>query len=567
MSRNDTSRFNTAPTVSVPRSSWTASPGRKFTFSAGRLVPFFWQEILPGDTVAMNTAKVVRLQTPLTPFMDNLYLDTYYFFVPNRLLWEHWRDFMGENRQSAWLPTVEYTVPQMKFYGSTWAGGVKGSPADYLGIPFMATTEGVVSVNDLPFRAYDAIYDSWFRDQNLIDPPVLRTGDADEWFQPASGIYTNSCGSKYAKCYPVAKLHDLYTSALPAPQKGPDVELPLGDAARVYTSLSDNPFSAYPKDSSGNAISLHMLHNTNGQADLTSNYHLGVSDGSHGANVYAMAGSSTASYSGSGLYPSNLYADLTTATGSSIIQLRMAFAVQKMYERDARSGTRYREIIKAHFGVTSPDARMMVPEYLGGNRLPISCMQIVSQNGDTTSGKLGRTGAMSLTTDNHSDFVKSFTEHGILMGVCCVRYQHTYQQGLDNQFLRKNKFDYYWPALANIGEQPILTKELFCTGGQNDDNVFGYQEAWATYRYFPDRVMAEMRSDYAQSLDSWHFADDYDIHPTLSEDWINEDPSNIDRCLTVSHTVSDQFFADFVMNERLTRCMPLYSVPGLIDHN
>lgn len=563
MSRNDMSHFNIAPQVTHPRSTWTMSPGRRFTMNVGKLVPFFCQEVLPGDTVSIDTAKVVRLQTPLTPFMDNLYMDSYYFFVPNRLVWEHWKEFMGENTQSAWIPQTEYTIPQMTFAGSSYFGkDAKGSPADYLGVPFPAEVaqNWSISVSDLPFRCYDKIWNEWFRDQNLQDPALERVSDANSSFTTSlpSGTYN----SRGVECYPVAKLHDYFTSSLPAPQKGPDVLLPLGKAAPITTGQL---FDALPT-----TVGMEWYNATTGRVADGAVRDIVIGPGTNGEinSTYKLADREpTLPSVPEQLAPANLYADLSKATAASVNQLRMAFATQRIYEALARGGSRYTELLASIFNTTNPDARLQRSEYLGGNRLPISCMQVTAQ-AETDQGSLGRVGAVSLTTDMHSDFTKSFTEHGYLMGVCCVRYKHTYAQGMDAHFFRKSKFDFYWPQLSNIGEQPVYNREIYALSGEAGvkDEVFGYQEAWASYRQLPNRVMAEMRPDYAETLDSWHFADDYSETPMLSAAWIAEDPNNVDRALSVAHTVSDQLLCDFVVNERITRIMPLYSVPGLIDH-
>lgn len=560
MSRNQESRFALNPTnIDISRSTFDRSHSVKLTFNAGDLIPFYVDEVLPGDTFSVDTSRVVRMQSLLTPMMDNLYLDTYFFFVPNRLVWEHWKEFNGENTQSAWLPTTQYQVPVLKSPASV--GWKIGTIADYMGIP---TGVPGLSVNALPFRAYALICNEWFRDENLTDPLNIPKSDA-----AVDGVNTGNYISDTAKGglpFKAAKYHDYFTGALPAPQKGPDVLIPGGTGSNVPVySLSDKtPFKASSPLTFG-------LASSSGSWSPVPGY-------GHGLGVGISSGSSDLSYNTSdgsevnltsGLVPTNLWAvgDSSLAT-ATINQLRLAFQIQKLYERDARGGTRYVEILKSHFGVTSPDSRLQRPEYLGGNRVPININQIVQQSATLTDGTpQGNPVGLSLTTDTHSDFTRSFTEHGFVIGLMVARYDHTYQQGLERFWSRRDRFDYYWPVFANIGEQAILNKEIYAQGNEQDDEVFGYQEAWADYRYKPNRVCGEMRSSADQSLDIWHLADDYSSLPKLSDSWIREDGSTVDRVLAVSQRVSNQFFADIYIQNRTTRAMPLYSVPGLIDHH
>ncbi len=555
MNRNVESHFALNPTrIDLSRSTFDRSASVKTSFNAGDIVPFFLEEVLPGDTFNVKSSKVVRMQTLLTPMMDNVYLDTYYFFVPNRLVWKHWKEFNGENTESAWIPQTTYEVPQITSPADT--GWVVGTIADYFGIP---TGVPNLSVSALPFRAYALIMNEWFRDQNLSDPLVVPDDDAT-----VAGVNTGTFVSDVAKGgkpYIAAKYHDYFTSCLPAPQKGPDVTIPVaggatGSAIPVYSLSETHPTSVDGFTAGG----MHFSSGYLGESYfVTSN-----STGSKSAAAVVNAG-------GAGNYlPDNLYAiGDSTIQMASINALRMAFQIQKLYERDARGGSRYIEILKSHFGVTSPDARLQRPEYLGGNRVPININQVIQQSG-TGSGSStpqGTVVGMSQTTDTHSDFIKSFTEHGFIIGVMVARYDHTYQQGLDRLWSRKDRFDYYWPVFANIGEQAVKNKEIYAQGNAEDDEVFGYQEAWADYRYKPNRVTGEMRSAYAQSLDVWHLADDYSSRPSLSDSWIREDKTNIDRVLAVTSANSNQFFADIYVQNRATRPMPMYSVPGLIDHH
>ncbi|QBQ83333.1 MAG: major capsid protein [Microviridae sp.] len=544
MSRNQNSRFATNPTnLDISRSKFERSHSIKTSFNVGDIIPFYVDEVLPGDTFQIDTSKVVRLQTPVTPFMDNIYLDTYYFFVPNRIVWEHWKQFQGENTESAWLPTTEYTVPQIT---APEGGFAEGTIADYFGIP---TKVSGLSVNALPFRAYALICNDWFRDENLCDPLNIPLSDAT-----VTGVNTGDFVTDVAKGglpYKAAKYHDYFTSALPAPQKGADVGIGLAGNADVIGTPVFSSVDSYPFDTKRANTSYFKSLDSD-----SSKSHLGFYHTLSSGDVFTSV-----------KLDSGLVADLGTASAVTINELRLAFQMQKLLEKDARGGTRYIEILKSHFGVTSPDARLQRPEYLGGNRVPISVSQTIQTSQTTQDSPLGDTGAYSLTVDSHSDFTRSFTEHGFVIGLMVARYDHTYQYGLERQWSRKTRFDYYFPVLANIGEQAIKNKEIFASGTAVDDEVFGYQEAWADYRYKPSRVTGEMRSNSSKTLDFWHVADKYSELPKLSAAWIFEDKSNVDRVLEVTSQLANQLFADIYIRNYTTRPMPLYSIPGLVDHH
>lgn len=577
MNRNTESRFAINPTnIDISRSKFERSSSLKTSFNVGDIIPIYFDEILPGDSVHIETSKVVRMQSLITPVMDNMYLDTYYFFVPNRLVWSHWKEFMGENSQSAWIPQVEYQIPQITPPVGGWN---VGTLADYFGLP---TGVDGFSVSALPFRAYALIMNEWFRSENLSNPLNIPVDDTT-----IQGVNTGVDVTDVVKGglpYKAAKYHDYFTSALPGPQKGPSVGVPLTGIAPVF-GVANTPMNmAFTGafDNGGDTVNVNRYGSVGGfrssstaylgfgsdiKADSIGNFNtnwasatdLPVNSSAIKANIVPDTGT--------GLVKSNVYANLTG--GDAVIgvnELRLAFQLQKLYEKDARGGSRYIELLKSHFGVTSPDARLQRPEYLGGNRLPINVHQVV-QTSETASTPQGTTAAYSLTTDFHDDFRKSFVEHGMLIGVGVVRYDHTYQQGIPKYWSRKGRFDFYWPVLANIGEQPILNQEIYVNGSLQDTEVFGYQEAWADYRYKPSIVTGEMRSSATLSLDSWHLADDYSSRPYLSDEWIREDKSNVDRVLAVQSSVSNQLFGDFYFKCEMTRAMPLYSIPGLIDHH
>lgn len=558
MNRNVESHFALNPTrIDMSRSTFDRSASVKTSFNVGDIVPFFLEEVLPGDTFNVRTSKVVRMQTLLTPMMDNVYLDSYYFFVPNRLVWNHWKEFNGENTESAWIPTTEYSVPQITSPSAGWS---VGTLADYFGLP---TGVGGLSVSALPFRAYALVMNEWFRDQNLQDPLVVPVDDATV-VGVNTGNFVTDC-AKGGLPYIAAKYHDYFTSCLPSPQKGPDVTLSVasqGDLPVVAKS-SVVPYTSWPGGNNSKQP-LSVMIDGNGKWNDIGDADLGVVGNNMKINdIATWQGSFNA-------IPNNLWAvNSGNAIIATINQLRMAFQIQKLYERDARGGTRYIEVLKSHFGVTSPDARLQRPEYLGGNRVPINVNQVIQQSGtgagaDTPQGTVV---GMSQTTDSNHDFIKSFTEHGYIIGVMVARYDHTYQHGIERHWSRKTRFDYYWPVFANIGEQAVLNKEIFAQGTAKDNEVFGYQEAWSDYRYKPNRVTGEMRSAYEQSLDVWHLADDYASLPSLSDSWIREDKNTVDRVLAVKSSVSDQLFADIYVSNRATRPMPMYSIPGLIDHH
>lgn len=552
MSRNVVDRFALNPSVNMPRSSFDRNCSIKTSFNFGQLIPFYVDEVLPGDTFTINTSKVCRLSTLITPVMDNMFLDTYYFFVPNRLVWEHWKEFNGENTTSAWYPSVEYSIPQVVAPEGGWS---IGTIADYMGIP---TGVANLSVSALPFRAYALICNEWFRSQNLQDPLNIPVGDAQTTGSNGNNYITDvvAGGMPFNAC----KYHDYFTSCLPAPQKGPDVSIPLGSSAPVYGD--------------GNALTLFGLSNgepsfysfnTNSANDLYISNQPFQPVGTDSSRVTPNLDNIGLVRQGdiTGDQTSGIYADLSAASAFTINQLRLSIAIQSLYEKDARGGTRYTEILRNHFGVTSPDSRLQRPEYLGGNRLPINVNQVVQQS-ETGTTPMGDTAGWSLTQDENRDFRQSFVEHGFVIGLCVARYIHTYQQGLERFWSRKGRFDYYWPVFANIGEQAVLNKEIYAQGTDTDNEVFGYQEAWADYRYKPSIVTGNMRSSSPITLDSWHLADEYSILPILSASWLVEDKNNVDRTLAVTSEKSNQILCDFYIQNTAVRPMPLYSIPSLV---
>jgi hypothetical protein len=490
--------------------------------------------------------------------MDDLFLDMYYFFVPSRLCWTHWKEFMGEST-SSWTSDVEYQVPQLTFSKSDKTV-LQKSLLDYFGVP--VNPNGVLSVSRLPINAYNLIWNEWFRDENLQDEVLVDIDDGNVEFDK-----NNS--AKGGALLKVNKLHDYFTSALPQPQKGNDVT--------ISSLFGDIPVVTR-KDNS-NRSTIPLTFNFAGQPEFTFEDGKGYNIALKGNNPLlpgfkkAYATISPTSYnttdsstfpSDLDLSPSNLFADAGSSDYLTVNSLRLAFATQQMLETDARSGSRYIELLRGHFGVISPDGRLQRPELLSANRTRINVHQIVQQS-ESGETPLGTTAAMSLTSNTDNSFVKSFTEHGFVIGVMCARYNHTYQQGLQRMWSRKNRLDYYFPILANIGEQPIYSREIFYDndGFGSLDDVFGYQEAWADYRYKTSIVTGEMRSGITNSLQSWHFADYYASKPTLSSAWIQEDKTNVDRTLAVTSKLADQIFGDFYVKNLTTRVMPVHSIPGL----
>lgn len=572
MNRNTFDFASNPVSISISRSTFKRNSSVTTSFNVGEVVPFYVDEVLPGDTFNVKTHKLVRLQTPIAPFVTPMWMDTYYFFVPNRLVWKHWKEFQGENTESAWIPQTTYEVPQIKAPVGGWS---VGTIADYMGIP---TGVSDISVNALPFRAYAKVMDYFFRNQALQDPFVIPDNET---------LQTGSNGSNYVsdvanggKPWIARRYNDYFSQALPAPQKGPSVTLPL------FTG------GTYPVVGNGNTLG--FIGRPNGSAELT-DYGLSAAMAST-TGVAVLASGAVGKAAGAAIdagttYPatgnavgvstdaakSGLVAEVSGAVeGVTINELRAAFQLQKYYEQLARSGSRYSEVLKAQFHVDAQDYRLQNPEYLGGSHVSINVSQVVQNSAtgaDTTPQ--GNTAAYSLTTDSHHDFVKSFVEHGFVIGVCVVRYEHSYQQGIERFWSRKKVTDFYIPVFANLGEQAILNKEIYAqgstvvdgSGSPYDEQVFGYVPRWNEYRYKPNRITGEMRSSYQTSLDMWHLGDDYSQRPVLSDEWLREDKDTVDRVIAVSNRVSNQLFGDFYIENTTTRAMPLHSIPGLIDHH
>lgn len=546
MNRNSEYNFAQNPQVGVSRSRFQRNNDNKTTFNAGDLIPIYLDEVLPGDTHQIDVACVMRMATPIFPVMDNAFCDFYFFFVPNRLLWEHWKEFMGENKETAWTPKTEYSVPQVTAPAGGWE---EGTLADYLGLP---TKVKGISVSALPGRAYGLIYNEWFRNQNVTQPTLVEVTDATTTGKN-DGSATNDSAITLAKPLKAAKVFDYYTGALPEPQKGEPITIPLTGDAKIKMYDDRGLTEPFKK-------SINFVGNTSEYTSAM--YNSGYVGGDYKNSVTVVTGKDEDSSEGTTAY---LGADLSSVTAATINQLRQAFQIQKLLEKDARGGTRYREVLREHFGVISPDSRMQIPEYLGGYRLPINVSQVIQTSSSDETSPLGNTAALSVTTMNKPMFTKSFTEHGFIMGLAVVRTDQTYQQGIERMWSRKGRYDYYWPVLANIGEQAILNKEIYAQGNTADEEAFGYQEAWADYRYKPSKVTGLFRSNAAQSLDAWHYAQDYDALPTLSTAWMEQTDTEMKRTLAVQN--QPDFIADFYFMNKTTRCMPVYSIPGLIDHH
>lgn len=536
----DVHQFAMIPSAEIPRSSFDTQTVHKTTFNSGNLVPIYEDEILPGDSFNLKMQAFVRLATPIVPVMDNLHLDTFFFFVPYRLVWTNFVKMMGEQDNPG--DSVSYTVPQKV---SPPSGYAVGSLGDYFGLPTVGQVAGANTFTHsaLYHRAYALIWNQWFRDENLQNSVVVDKGDGPDTTTSAVILKRG-------------KRKDYFTGALPWPQKGATaVSLPLGISATVKTSATETV--------TGTQASLTMRH-INGTVTGAARM-IGI-DSNNPANMYESA--TVGAGSTSNIYPSNLYADLTTATAATINQLRQAFQTQRMLERDARGGTRYTEHVRSHFKVVSPDARLQRAEYLGGNSIPITVSPIPQTTqsgltgGSTPLGTLGAVGA----THGQSGFTQAFTEHGLIIGLASVRADLTYQQGLRRMWSRLTRLDHYLPVFSHLGEQAILNKELYLDGSANDANVFGYQEAWADYRYHPSKITGLFKSTSAGTIDIWHLAQKFTALPTLNDTFITENVP-LQRVLAVGAAANGQeLIGDFFFNIRKARPMPLYSVPGMIDH-
>jgi len=511
--------FSQVPKAEIPRSTFDRSHGHKTTFDAGYLVPFLVDEALPGDTFNVNLTGFARLATPIFPIMDNMFMDTQYFSVPIRLVWDNWQKFNGEQTDPG--DSTDYVVPQM--VSTAVSGYLANSLHDYFGLP---TEVAGLTHSSLWHRAYNLIWNEWYRDQNLQDSVVVDRDDGPD--SPTDYVLLRR-----------GKRHDYFTSSLPWPQKGSAVSIPLGTTAQVVSTNGQIQLTG------GTAVDAPMLYASGGGF-------LNVSGGAGAGNPLMTFGTLT-----------GLETDLSTATAATINSLRQAFQVQKIFERDARGGTRYTEIIKSHFGVTSPDARLQRPEYLGGGSSPVNVSPIPQTSSTDATSPQGSLAAMGTALLKNHGFTTSFTEHCLIIGIVSVRADLTYQQGLNRMWSRSTRFDFYWPALSHIGEQAVLQKEIYANTILENDDVFGYQERYAEYRYKPSIITGEFRSNFAQSLDAWHLSQDFSSKPLLNADFIVENPP-VDRVIAVP--TEPHFLFDSFIKMRCARPMPVYGVPGLIDH-
>lgn len=536
--------FSQVPNVTIGRSKFNRSHVLKTTFDEGKLIPIFVDEVLPGDSFKLKVTTFTRMATPIFPVMDNLYLDTFFFFVPMRLIWDNFQKFMGEQENPG--DSTDFLIPTYQANNTTAVD--VGTLGDYFGLPTVAN----VPFNILPFRAYWLIWNEWFRDENLQDSAPVSKADAGQAWSKTTQVN----GFNWYDCAPRGKRYDFFTSCLPWPQKGPGVELPIGTTAPVngvsalgtsnqhFGGMANLPFSSVASQYSEDHYTFFPV-GLSGQSsvpvvDFTAD------------NIVKMPSSSN---------PWSV--DLSSATAVTINSLREAFQLQRYYEKDARGGTRYIEKIKSHFGVTSPDARLQRPEYLGGHSDRININPVVQTSSTDSTSPQGNLSAFGVSGARYHGFSKSFVEHGYIIGLANVRADLTYQQGINKMWSRKTVLDFYWPSFAHLGEQAVLNKEIYAQGTSQDNEVFGYQERYGEYRYKPSVITGKFRSTYAQSLDAWHFSQKFENLPTLSNQFIQDHPP-ISRCLAVPS--EPHFLMDAAFNLKCVRPMPLFGTPGLIDH-
>lgn len=527
--------FSQVPNVTIGRSKFNRSHVLKTTFDEGKLIPIFVDEVLPGDSFKLKVTTFTRMATPIFPVMDNLYLDTFFFFVPMRLIWDNFQKFMGEQENPG--DSTDFLIPTYQANNTTAVD--VGTLGDYFGLPTVAN----VPFNILPFRAYWLIWNEWFRDENLQDSAPVSKADAGEAWSDSSQVN----GFNWYECAPRGKRYDFFTSCLPWPQKGPGVELPLGGTARLFLDTSQSVNSSNVSTYIGDLV---------GDSSFDPNPSWTESKKST-MTINAVP----SNFPFSTIHP--VLADLSSASAATINSLRQAFQLQRYYEKDARGGTRYIEKIKSHFGVTSPDARLQRPEYLGGHTDRININPVVQTSSTDSTSPQGNLSAFGVSGARYHGFSKSFVEHGYIIGLANVRADLTYQQGINKMWSRKTVLDFYWPSFAHLGEQAVLNKEIYAQGSAQDDEVFGYQERYGEYRYKPSMITGKFRSTYAQSLDAWHFSQKFENLPTLSNQFIQDHPP-ISRCLAVPS--EPHFLMDAAFNLKCVRPMPLFGTPGLIDH-
>lgn len=573
-SHRKNNRFSQIPNSPIQRSVFDRSHDYKTTLDSGYLIPFFVDEVLPGDTFKLRVNAFVRMNTLIAPFMDNVFMDTFFFFVPTRLVWDNWQRFCGEQKNPG--DTTDFLIPSLSGTNTF----TNGSIFDYMGLPTgVALDPANTPINALPFRAYNLIYNEWFRDENLIDSIPVITADGPD---PVSNYTLRKR----------AKRHDYFTSALPWPQKGPSVDVGLTGNAPIVGFGKDHSWtvtSSLSNSSSSNSWQFGLDKGAGFQAYLDAKGPTGVnmaqvlqhksesgwsevvvqnSTGDQLRNISSIRGTNGSFYelNKAHLYPDegfSPYADLSGVSAITINDLRQAFQIQKFYEKWARGGSRYTETLRVMFNVISPDARLQRPEYLGGTHSRVNVVPTAQTSSSDSVSPQSNLSAFGVLGDSAHGFNKSFVEHGYVIGLVCLRADITYQQGLNRMWSRRQLFDFYWPTLAHLGEQVVYNKEIYAQGTTEDNGVFGYQERYAEYRYKPSLITGKLRSTDAQSLDVWHLAQKFDALPKLNQDFIEENPP-INRVIAVQN--EPQFFADFWFDLKTSRPMPVYSVPGLVDH-